>query len=92
MKKTTSLKKASKVRSTMLLAAAALLAASVVGPLISRAEAKVIVLRPRPVRPVLVVRVVPAKPKPPKRVWVPGHWRIDRFGHRVWVPGHWRVV
>lgn len=24
-----------------------------------------------------------------RRIWVPGHWEINRFGHRYWVPGHY---
>ena len=24
------------------------------------------------------------------RVWVPGHWRYNRYGSRYWVHGYWR--
>ncbi len=28
-------------------------------------------------------------PPPPARVWVPGHWAIDRWGYQRWVRPHW---
>ncbi len=56
---------------------------------------RVVVVKPAP-RPVFKV-VAPAPklvkvvaPKPHK-VWVKGHWKINRFGRRVWVRGHWAL-
>lgn len=27
-----------------------------------------------------------------KRVWISGHYKVNRHGRVVWVPGHWRRV
>ena len=43
-------------------------------------------------RTVLVIKTQKVvHPKPAKRIWVRGHWKINRFGKRVWVTGHWKV-
>lgn len=54
------------------------------GVLIRLAPARTIVLvkSPKP-KPVRVIR-------PVRKVWVRGHWKINRFGRRVWVAGHWK--
>lgn len=50
----------------------------------------VVWVKPAPqVKPV-VIRSVYAKTH--KKVWVNGHWKINRFGRRVWVKGHWAWV
>jgi hypothetical protein len=88
----------------VLAALAVIPAAAQAGPLIVFRAARVrpVVVRPIPVRPV-VVRAAVAAPvmvksavaapvvvKAHKKVWVPGHYRHNRFGCRVWVPGHWK--
>ena len=30
-----------------------------------------------------------ARPKHPRAIWVPGHWKNGRHGYR-WIPGHWK--
>jgi hypothetical protein len=44
-----------------------------------------------PRKPVVLVRSSLAR-ELAKRVWVPGHWKVNRFGERVWVAGHWRKI
>ena len=34
-------------------------------------------------------RVVVIEAQRYRRIWVPGHWRINRFGERCWVPGRY---
>ncbi len=42
--------------------------------------------------PKIVAVVRPPAPKPRKKVWVPGHYKVMPSGRRVWVPGHWKVL
>lgn len=38
--------------------------------------------------------VVVRKQRPCHReaVWVPGHFKVNRYGYRKWVEGHWRLI
>jgi hypothetical protein len=27
-----------------------------------------------------------------RKIWVPGYWKVNKFGHRYWVPGYYKYV
>ncbi len=27
-----------------------------------------------------------------RRIWVPGYWKVNKFGYRYWVPGYYKHI
>lgn len=49
-----------------------------------------VVVHHRVPKPIVAVKVVPARPVPVKKVWISGHWKRLPSGRRIWVAGHWK--